>query len=392
MHPPLFNHIRTMTPPTAFVLSTPVAKLSSSSSSSFSSSFSLSIPCTPALAAARNRTRNAIRSSLTAPARAAAASKSPALPAPLRHFLHVDDFDRSELDTILSEAIRLKQADALNDPTFAPFSGRAMSMVFAKPSARTRVSFETAMYKSGGHSLILGSEVGVNTREAAKDISRVLSGMTDMIMARLYQHDDIVELAEHAKIPVINGLTDYNHPCQIVADAMTIMEHSPDRSIEGKKIVYVGDGNNIVNSWLELATRYHFHFVCCCPEGYEPDAGLLGRVRAFDKAVVEVEHSVEKAVAGADFIYTDVWASMGQKEEAEKRVRDFDGYQVDARVMKMAGDQCKFMHCLPAERGRECTDEVMEADYSIVFQQAENRMHAQLAIMLACMGWPNKNQ
>lgn len=271
-------------------------------------------------------------------------------------------------------------------------------MVFAKPSARTRVSFETAMYKSGGHALCLGPEVGVNTRERAKDIARVLSGMTDIIMARLFGHDDLIELAEHASVPVINGLTDYNHPCQIMADALTIMEHYPPPSsdnktpLDGVKVVYVGDGNNIVHSWLELAARIPgLEFTCCCPKGYEPDMKLFERVRTEWNANVTLSHEPTIAVQGAHFVYTDVWASMGQKEEVDQRVRDFAGFQVNEQLMahsKTNGNEkgAKLLHCLPAERGRECTDEVLEAEYSVVFEQAENRMHAQLAIMLHCMG------
>lgn len=336
------------------------------------------------------RSHSQIQCSVTAPSRAAAASKSLNLPAPYRHFLHVDDLTTDELLHVLSESLRLKQMDALNDPLFAPLKGKAMSMIFAKPSARTRVSFETAMYKAGGHALVLGPEVGVGTREVAKDVSRVLSGMTDMIMARLFGHSDLVELAEMAKVPVINGLTDYNHPCQIVADALTIMECCGDGRIQNKKVVYVGDGNNIVHSWLELAARVDFQFICCCPKGYEPDMVLFERVKQLGVGDVKIMHDPRDAVQGADVVYSDVWASMGQKEEIEQREKDFAAFQVTDQLMKDAGSKAKFMHCLPAERGRECTDEVMEADYSVVFQQAENRMHAQLAIMLSCMGWPKQ--
>lgn len=257
-------------------------------------------------------------------------------------------------------------------------------MLFAKPSARTRVSFETAMFKTGGHALCLGPEVGVGTREVAKDVSRVLSGMTDMIMARLFKHDDIVELASYATVPVINGLTDYNHPCQIVADALTILECRG--SIEGAKVVYVGDGNNIVHSWLELAAITPISFTCSCPSGYTPDAELVKKAKASGLSDIVISHEPMSDVRGADFVYSDVWASMGQKEEIAERERAFKDFQVNAEMMKAAGDGCKFLHCLPAERGRECTDEVMEAPSSVVFQQAENRMHAQIAVMLKCMG------
>lgn len=321
--------------------------------------------------------------SVTAPERAATASKGLCLPSPYRHFLHVDDLSADDLTRILSWAEKMKKEDVLNDKSFKPLEGKALAMLFAKPSARTRVSFETAMYKAGGHALCLGPEVGVNTREAAKDVSRVLSGMTDMIMARLFAHKDIIELTEMATVPVINGLTDYNHPCQIVADALTIVECRG--SMEGVKVVYVGDGNNIVHSWLELAARLGFEFTCCCPPGFLPNREVFDRVKALGVSDVKISHDPMDAVKGADFVYTDVWASMGQKDEISERERAFDGYQVTGEMMRQTNNG-KFLHCLPAERGRECAEEVMEADYSVVFQQAENRMHAQLAIMLNCMG------
>jgi ornithine carbamoyltransferase len=305
-----------------------------------------------------------------------------ALPAGQRHFLHLDDFSTEDVARTLALAADVKVR--LRSPAFRPLDSQTMAMLFAKPSARTRVSFETGMYHMGGHALCLGPEVGVNTREAAKDIGRLLPRFNDIVMARLFAHRDITELAEVASCPVINGLTDYNHPCQIMADALTIIETRG--SMEGAKVVYVGDGNNIVHSWLELAARLPFHFVCCCPEGFEPDIGTVARARAAGLSTVEISHDPRAAVQGADAVYTDVWASMGQKEEIATREAAFDGFQVDAALMSATGVDTTFLHCLPAERGRECTDEVMEAPYSKVFQQAENRMHAQNAIILMCMG------
>lgn len=322
--------------------------------------------------------------SLTAPKPAAAAAKGPCLPQGQSHFLHVDDLSYPQLTSVLEAAREIKDRDLLNDPSYRPLLNKAMSMVFAKPSARTRVSFETAMFKMGGHALVLGPEVGVNTREAAVDVARVLSGMTDVIMARLFGHTDMVQLAEMATVPVINGLTDYNHPCQIVADALTVVETRG--KLEGAKVVYVGDGNNIVHSWLELAAIAPIDFTCCCPEGFLPDMGLVERVRELGKSDVNISHVPMEAVKGADYIYSDVWASMGQKEEIAERERKFKDFQITGELMKATGVDTKFLHCLPAERGRECTDEVMEAPYSVVFQQAENRMHGQVAIILACMG------
>jgi len=209
--------------------------------------------------------------------------------------------------------------------------------------------------------------------------------MNDVVMARLYAHADILELAEYSSVPVINGLTDFNHPCQIVADALTVEEVLG--SIEGKKVVYVGDGNNIVHSWLELACIVPFDFVCACPKGYEPDAELVARVREKGVGTASIVTDPIEGVAGADVIYADVWASMGQKEEADERARIFAPYQVNAELMAATGKESTiFLHCLPAERDKETTDEVLESPQSHVFRQAENRMHAQNAIMVYCMG------
>ena len=261
------------------------------------------------------------------------------------------------------------------------FKNKSLAMIFAKPSARTRVSFETGFEWMGGHALFLGpNDIGIGKREAIKDISRVFSRYNDMIMARLFDHKHIIELAEYSTIPIINGLTDYNHPCQIMTDIFTIWEHLGD--IENIKIVYVGDGNNIVNSWLHLAMRFPMHFVCCCPEGYEPDENTVKIAKEAEISKIEISHSPNEAVKDADVIYTDVWASMGQKDEAEEREKVFQPFQVNSELINNTGKKTLFMHCLPAERGREVTDEVVEAKYSIVFDQAENRLHMQNAIMV----------
>ncbi len=237
----------------------------------------------------------------------------------------------------------------------------------------------------GGHALFLGpNDIGIGKREAIKDIARVFSGYNDMIMARLFDHQHIVELAEYASIPVVNGLTDYNHPCQIMADILTVYEHRGN--LNDMKIVYVGDGNNIVHSWLHLAARIPFHFICVCPEGFEPDETAVRLVEDAGISSVEVTNEPIVGVAGADVIYTDVWASMGQKEEAEAREKIFADFQVNTAMMNATGKETLFMHCLPAERGREVTDAVMESPNSIVFDEAENRMHAQNAIMVKIAG------
>jgi len=240
-------------------------------------------------------------------------------------------------------------------------------------------------YRLGGHALYLGpNDIQLGKREPTEDIARVLSRYNDMIMARLFDHQDIMDLAEYATCPVINGLTDYNHPCQIMADILTIREHFG--RYEDVKVVYVGDGNNIVHSWLRLAARFKFDFVCACPEGFEPDQATIDLVNAAGISNVTISHDPMEAVKGADVVYTDVWASMGQKEEAEIRKQKFSGFQVDEAMMQAAGPQAKFMHCLPAERGIECTNGVVEGSSSIIFDQAENRMHAQNGVMIHAMG------
>jgi len=295
-------------------------------------------------------------------------------------FLHITDFDTNEIMETLDLAIEIK-TKLKNNENYKPFKNQSLAMIFAKPSARTRVSFETGFFRLGGHALYLGpKDIGIGKREAVKDISRVLSGYNDMIMARLFDHKHMIELAKYASIPVINGLTDFNHPCQIMADILTVYEKKGN--LNNLKIAYVGDGNNIVHSWLNLSLRLPLHFTCVCPEGYEPDNNLIKLVNKSNISTVEISHDPIKGVHEADVIYTDVWASMGQKEEVEERENIFKNFQVNSNMLESTGKNTFFMHCLPAERGREVTDDVMESSNSIVFDQAENRMHAQNAIMV----------
>jgi len=297
-----------------------------------------------------------------------------------KHFLHISDYSNDELWEILHLAKEVK-TKFHNREEYKPFKDQSLAMIFAKPSARTRVSFETGFEWLGGHALFLGpSDIEIGKREAIKDISRLFSRYNDLIMARLFDHTHILELAEYADVPVINGLTDYNHPCQIMADFMTVWEHRG--TLDNLKITYMGDGNNIVHSWLQLASKFPMHFVCCCPSGYEPDAKTVEMVENSGISSYELSHEPKLAVKNADVVYTDVWASMGQKEETEEREKIFADYQVNEALMESTGKDTFFMHCLPAERDREVTDGVMEADYSIVFDEAENRMHAQNAIMV----------
>ena len=297
-----------------------------------------------------------------------------------RDFIHVTDYDKKEVYNFLEFAIQLKKR-IQSDDEYKPFYGMSLAMIFAKPSARTRISFETGFYKLGGHALYLGpNDIGIGKREAVKDIGRVISRYNDIIMARLFEHKHMLELSESASVPVVNGLTDYNHPCQIMADLLTIYEHT--NSLDNIKVVYVGDGNNIVHSWLNLASIIPLNFTCLCPEGFEPDSKTVELAKDAPFSNIEITHNVENAILGADVIYTDVWASMGQKEEVESRGKIFSNFQVNSKMMNSTKKDTLFMHCLPAERGREVTDEVMESSNSIVFDQAENRMHAQNAIML----------
>ena len=298
----------------------------------------------------------------------------------MKHFLHISDFSDSELWEILNLAKDLK-IKFHNKEDYSPFHNSSLAMIFAKPSARTRVSFETGFEWMGGHALFLGpNDIGIGKREAIKDISRLFSRYNDVIMARLFDHAHIIELAEYSTIPVINGLTDYNHPCQIMTDIFTVWEHLG--KIDKPKIVYMGDGNNIVHSWLHLAMKLPINFVCCCPEDYKPDKKTIDLAVNAGISEIEISHKPKEAILDADIVYTDVWASMGQKEEVVEREKIFSSFQVNENLIENSGKRTLFMHCLPAERGREVTDGVMEADYSIVFDQAENRMHIQNAIMV----------
>ena len=296
------------------------------------------------------------------------------------HFLHIADFSKDEIWNMLHLAKEIK-TKFHNREDYKPFRSQSLAMIFAKPSARTRISFETGFTWMGGHALFLGpNDIGIGKREAIKDIARVVSRYNDVIMARLFDHQHILELAEYSDSTVVNGLTDYNHPCQIMADILTVWEHRGN--LDDMKITYMGDGNNIVHSWLQLASKFPMHFVCCGPSGFEPDEKTVRMVEESGISTFELSHDPKSAAHGADVVYTDVWASMGQKEEAAERERIFADFQVNEALMDNTGKDTLFMHCLPAERGREVTDGVMEADYSIVFDEAENRMHAQNAIMV----------
>ena len=296
-----------------------------------------------------------------------------------KDFISIADYSKEELEAIFELTNELK-AKTKRGETHHLCKGKTMAMIFAKPSARTRISFETGMYQLGGYALYLSpNDIGIGKREAVKDIARVVSRYNDIIMARLFDHDHILELAKFSTVPVINGLTDYNHPCQIMADIFTILEKRGH--LEDLKITYIGDGNNVANSWVNLASKLPMHLVICSPSGFEPDTETLTRAHDAGVSHIEIIHDPEVAVKDADVVYTDVWASMGQEAEAEKRRKVFMPYQVNAQLMSHARKDALVMHCLPAHRGEEITDDVLDGPQSIVFDEAENRMHVQKAII-----------
>ena len=300
-----------------------------------------------------------------------------------KDFLAITDMTRDQILGVfdLANVLKTKQKQDLGDKRL---DGKTLAMIFAKPSARTRVSFETGMFQLGGHALYLSpNDIGIGQREAVKDIARVLSRYNDGIMARLFDHKHMEELAQFASVPVINGLTDYNHPCQVMADIFTVLEHRGH--LNDLKVAFVGDGNNVANSWINLASRLPMHFVLASPSGYDPSPVALNNAEDAGLSTIEIERDPAKAVKNADVIYTDVWASMGQEAEQEERRKAFMPYQVNRGLIEHAKSECLVMHCLPAHRGDEITDEVIDGPNSIVFDEAENRMHVQKAIMVSLM-------
>ena len=301
-----------------------------------------------------------------------------------KDFLSIADWSREEIFNIFELTRTLKEQTRKKEKHHL-LAGYSLAMIFAKPSARTRISFETGIYQLGGMGIYLSpQDIGIGKREAIKDIARVISRYNDMIMARLFDHAHIEELAEYATVPVINGLTDYNHPCQIMADAFTILEHKG--KLEGLKIVYIGDGNNVAHSWINFASRVPIHLVISCPDQYRPDEQTLQRAYNAGIGKVEVITDPREAVRNADVLYTDVWASMGQEAEAEQRRKIFMPYQLNMNLMTRASKDVLVLHCLPAHRGEEITDEVIESSHSVVFDEAENRLHVQKAIMVTLAG------
>ena len=287
------------------------------------------------------------------------------------------DFSQDELSELIQRAIQMKQQWKSGEIT-QPLKQRTLAMIFEKSSTRTRVSFETGITQLGGHGLFLSPrDTQLGRGEVVEDSARVISRMVDMIMVRTFDHQQLLRFAEYSSVPVINALTDDYHPCQLLADIMTYVEHRG--SISGKTVTWVGDGNNMCQSWMNAARQFDFKLNIACPKGYEPSAELLEAVGKH----AEIIPDIREAVASSDLISTDVWASMGQEEEQAIREAAFKGYRVDADVMACANDDAVFMHCLPAHRDEEVTAEVLEGSQSVVWDEAENRLHAQKALMEA---------
>jgi len=307
-----------------------------------------------------------------------------------RHLLCLQEYTPDEILQLLSLAAKLKKMRKENVP-FTPLQGKKMAMIFTKPSLRTRVTFEIGCVELGGYPFMLtNEEIGLGKRESVEDVARVLSRMCDGIMIRTFDQAEPLGLAESGSIPVINGLTDEFHPCQALADILTLYEVTG--GLKGKKLTFIGDGNNVAASLLIICTKLGIDITVACPKGFDPPAHILAwcaQNAAVSGAHYEVLHDAKEAVKGADVVYTDVWASMGQEAQAAEKNEIFRAFQVNEDLMELTGRKTYFLHCLPAHRGEEVTDAVMEASYSVVFDQAENRLHAEKAVMAMLMGAEN---
>ena len=299
----------------------------------------------------------------------------------MKHFLKLMDLSEKEIVEILNLADQLKY-EKKNGIEHHILKGKTLGLIFEKSSTRTRVSFEVGMYDLGGSALFLSSrDLQIGRGEPVQDTARVLSRYLDGIMIRTYAQQEVEDLAKYGSIPIINGLTDYCHPCQVLADLMTIREHKG--VLKGKKLCYIGDGNNMTNSLIVGGIKMGMEVSVACPKGYEPNAELMKW--AAENGTFTCTEDVFAAAKDADVLYTDVWASMGQEAEAEERKKIFKGYQINSDVMAVAHENAMVMHCLPAHRGEEITDEVLEAHADEIFDEAENRLHAQKAVLVKCM-------
>jgi ornithine carbamoyltransferase len=303
-----------------------------------------------------------------------------------RHFLSLKDWSREEIELLFELAAAIK---ASPESYRTALEGQSLAMVFQKPSTRTRVSFEVGMYQLGGQALFLGAnDIQLHRGETIADTARVLSRYVHGIMARVFAHQDILDLARHGSVPVVNGLSDLLHPCQALADYFTLRERRGD--LAGLKMAYVGDGNNVAHELMFGAVKLGMRFSIGCPKGYEPNPliykSAAREAQKLGSPVPEVTADPLEAVAGADVVYTDVWTSMGQEAESRQRLAAFQGFQVTAPMMARAGSQAVFMHCLPAHRGEEVAAEVIDGPQSVVFDEAENRLHVQKAVLVTLMG------
>ena len=301
----------------------------------------------------------------------------------MRNFIALSDYSSAELNEMLELALQLKneRTKGGNKPLF---TGKVLAMVFQKPSLRTRVSFDMAMRHLDGDALYLSpAEIGLGKRESIADVSRVLSGYVDAVMARVFEHEHILQLAEYSSVPVINGLSDFNHPCQAMADMLTIRENFG--KLEGLRMAYIGDGNNVAVSLIFACAKLGLHFTIASPEGYDLPPAVISEAMELAKETgsqIQQMRDPMAAVEGADVIYTDTWTSMGQEEDSQIRREVFAPYQVNKDLVASATEDVIVLHCLPAHRGEEITDEVADGPHSVVFQQAENRLHAQKAILV----------
>ena len=295
------------------------------------------------------------------------------------NLLTISDLDKGLIEKLLSRAATLKERHKAGIP-YNPLRGKTLGLIFEKASTRTRVSFETAMSHLGGGAIFIShrdSQIGRG--EPIKDTARVMSRYVDAVVIRTFGHEIIEEFANFSTVPVINGLTDLHHPCQVLADLLTVVERRG--SLSGMKAAWIGDGNNMANSWIEASLKLGFELSLACPKGYEPSADMMKRVKKDKGALVKIFSNVDEAVRGADVLNTDVWASMGQEEEQKKRISAFKGFQINADVLKKASKEAIVLHCLPAHRDEEITDDVIEGPQSAVWDQAENRLHIQKAVL-----------
>lgn len=310
---------------------------------------------------------------------------------PGRDFLSMSDLTQVEIQSLLDLGMRLK-SEAKEGTLKRALAGEVVGLLFEKPSTRTRAGFETAIYQLGGQAMYLrADELQLARGEPIKDTARILGAYLSGMIIRTYAHRNLTEFAEYSPVPIINALSDLEHPTQIVSDMMTVMEAK--RKLQGLTFVWVGDGNNVCNSWLLGGARTGMTMIVSCPKGFEPDKDVIERAKQLANesgGVVEFVRDPRKAVSGADVIYTDVWVSMGQEKGAKSKEQKFRGYQINEKLVSMAKGDCAVMHCLPAHRGLEITDEVLEGPRSIVWRQAENKLHGARAVLAAFLGLPQR--